>query len=93
MKVLVTQLYRSICDLMDCSLPGCSNHGNSPGKNTGVYHTHTHTLPPTDNQGTKVFIDRERGYIADKSTVSSNTHLEIGHQSSDQHPPDYFRYS
>ena len=87
MKVLVTQLYRSLFDIMDCSLPGCSIPGNSPGKNTGVYH------PPTDNQGAKVFIDRERGYIADKSTVSSNTHLEIGHQSSDQHPPDYFRYS
>ena len=25
-----------LCDPMDCSLPGSSIHGNSPGKNTGV---------------------------------------------------------
>ena len=36
-KVLVTQLYQTLCDPMDCSLPGSSIHGNSPGKNTGVY--------------------------------------------------------
>ena len=29
----------SLCDLMDCSPPGTSVHGNPPGKNTGVgYH-------------------------------------------------------
>ena len=32
---LVTQLYQSLCDPMDCSLPGFSLHGDSPGKNTG----------------------------------------------------------
>ena len=26
----------SFCDPMDCSLPGFSVHGDSPGKNTGV---------------------------------------------------------
>ena len=26
----------TLCDPMDCSLPGFSVHGNSPGKNTGV---------------------------------------------------------
>ena len=26
----------TLCDLMDCSLPGSSVHGDSPGKNTGV---------------------------------------------------------
>ena len=62
MKVLVTRLYRSLCDLMDCSLPGCSIHGNSPGKNTGVYHTHTHTHthPPLIIREQK-FLQTERG--------------------------------
>ena len=26
----------TLCDPMDCSMPGSSVHGNSPGKNTGV---------------------------------------------------------
>ena len=33
---LVTQLCPTLCDCMDCSLPGYSVHGDSPGKNTGV---------------------------------------------------------
>ena len=33
---LVAQLCPALCDLMDCSLPISSVHGNSPGKNTGV---------------------------------------------------------
>ena len=33
---LVAQLYLILCDPMDCSLPGSSVHGDSPGKNTGV---------------------------------------------------------
>ena len=33
---LVTQLCPTLCDRMDCSLPGFSVHGDSPGKNTGV---------------------------------------------------------
>ena len=35
-KVLVTQSCLTLCDLMDCSPPGSSVHGISPGKNTGV---------------------------------------------------------
>ena len=31
-----TQLYLTLCDLIDCSPPGSSVHGDSPGKNTGV---------------------------------------------------------
>ena len=31
--VLVTQLYLTLCDPMDCSPPGSSAHGNSPEKN------------------------------------------------------------
>ena len=26
----------TLCDPIDCSLPGCSVHGDSPGKNTRV---------------------------------------------------------
>ena len=33
---LVTQSCPTRCDPMDCSLPGSSVHGDSPGKNTGV---------------------------------------------------------
>ena len=33
---LVTQSYPTLCDPMDCSPPGSSVHGDSPGKNTGV---------------------------------------------------------
>ena len=33
----------TLCDPMDCSLPGSSVHGNSPGKNAGVgYHALLH---------------------------------------------------
>ena len=34
---LVAQLCSTICDSMDCSLPGSSVHVDSPGKNTGVH--------------------------------------------------------
>ena len=34
--VLVTQLCLTLCDPMDCSPPGFSVHGDSPGKNTGA---------------------------------------------------------
>ena len=33
---LVAQSRLTLCDPMDCSLPGSSVHGDSPGKNTGV---------------------------------------------------------
>ena len=33
---LVAQSYLTLCDLMDCSPPGSSVRGDSPGKNTGV---------------------------------------------------------
>ena len=32
----VTQSCQTLCDPMDCSLPGSSVRGDSPGKNTGV---------------------------------------------------------
>ena len=33
---LVTQSCPTLCDLMECSLPGSSVHGDSPSKNTGM---------------------------------------------------------
>ena len=33
---LVSQSCPTLCNLMDCSLPGSSVHGDSLGKNTGV---------------------------------------------------------
>ena len=33
---LVAQSCPTLCDHMNCSLPGSSVHGDSPGKNTGV---------------------------------------------------------
>ena len=33
---LVAQLCPTLCNSMDCSTPGSSVHGDSPGKNTGV---------------------------------------------------------
>ena len=33
---LVAQSCTTLCDPMDCSPPGSSVHGDSPGKNTGV---------------------------------------------------------
>ena len=34
--VLATQSHLTLCNSMDCSPPGSSVHGDSPGKNTGV---------------------------------------------------------
>ena len=36
LRCLVTQSCPTLCDPMDCSPPGSSVHGESPGKNTGV---------------------------------------------------------
>ena len=35
---LVAQSCLTLCDIMDCSPPGSSVRGDSPGKNTGVGH-------------------------------------------------------
>ena len=32
----ITQSHPTLCDPVDCSLPGSSVHGDSPGRNTGV---------------------------------------------------------
>ena len=35
-KLKVTQSSPTLCDPMDCNLSGCSVHGDSPGRSTGV---------------------------------------------------------
>ena len=48
MLCLVTQSYPTLCDPMDCSPPGSSVHGDSPGKNTEVgCHALLHRIFPT----------------------------------------------
>ena len=45
---LVAQPSPTLCNPMDCSLPGTSVHGDSPGKNTGVgYHALLQGIFPT----------------------------------------------
>ena len=45
---LAVQSHPTFCNLMDCSLPGSSVHGDSPGKNTGVgYHVLLQATFPT----------------------------------------------
>ena len=41
---LVAQLCLTLCNPMDCSLPGSSVHGDSPGNNTGMG-CHSRDLP------------------------------------------------
>ena len=50
--VLVTQSCPTLCNSMDCSQPGSSVHGDSPGKNTGVG-CHAHLLGIFPTQGSK----------------------------------------
>ena len=38
MLCLVSQICLTLCDRTDCSPPGSSGHGDSPGQNTGVRH-------------------------------------------------------
>ena len=48
MLCLVTQSWLTLCDPMDCSPPGSSVHGESPGKNTRVgYHAPLEGVFPT----------------------------------------------
>ena len=45
---LVAPSYATLCDPMDCSPPGSSLHGDSPGKNTGVgSHAFLQGISPT----------------------------------------------
>ena len=49
----------SLCDPMDCSLPGSSVHGDSPGKNTGVgCHALLHGILPNQELNPGVQVSR-----------------------------------
>ena len=50
---LVAQSCLTLCDTMDCSPPGSSVHGDSPGKNTGVgCHAFLQGIFPTQRSNT-----------------------------------------
>ena len=52
---LVTESCQTLCNPMDCSPPGSSVHGDSPGKNTGVVcHSLLQGIFPT--QGSKLHL-------------------------------------
>ena len=53
MLCLVAQLCLTVCNPMDCSPPGFSVHGDSPGKKTG---SSCHTLPPLGDLPTQTCI-------------------------------------
>ena len=49
---LVAQSYLTLCNPLDCSPPGSSVHGDSPGKNTGVgCHSLLQWIFPTQEPG------------------------------------------
>ena len=66
----------------------CSSGGRGGGR------TPVQTLTPLPRQsGGKSFYRQREGATCRSSTVSSDSHLEIGHQWSDQRHLDCFRYS
>ena len=53
---LVAQSCLTLCDPMDCSSPGSSVHGDSPGKNTGVgCHARLQEIFPTQESNQHLF--------------------------------------
>ena len=59
---LVPQSYLTLCDSLDCSLPGSSVHGDSPGKNIEVgCHILLQEISPT--QGLNSSIPHYRGIL------------------------------
>ena len=53
------QSSQTLCDSMDCSPPGSSVHGDSPGKNTGVgCHALLQGIFPTQGLNLCVCIDK-----------------------------------
>ena len=66
---LVTQSHLTLCDPMDCRLPGSSVHGDSPGKNTGVdCHALLQGIFPT--QGSNSGIERPKHHNSTLSVES-----------------------
>ena len=72
---LVAQSCLSLCSPMDCSLPGSSLHGYSPGKNIGVdCHALLHGIFPT--QGLNPCIQHCRWIIYQLSHQGNSRILE-----------------
>ena len=87
-------LEMKVCFIFDAGTWCRGREGCVPAQRLTLPHYPTHPTPPhpTDNQGGRVFMDRGRGLRAERA-VSSGSHLEIGHQWSDQCHLDCFRYS
>ena len=74
---LVSQLCPTLCDSMDCSLPGSSVHGDSPSKNTGVgCHVLLQGIFPT--QGSNPGLPHCRWFLYHLSHLGSPRILEWG---------------
>ena len=74
-QCLVTQSCPTRCDPMDCSLPGTSVHGDSPGKNTGVgRHAFLQGIFPT--QGSNPGLPHGKGILYHLSHQRSPRILE-----------------
>ena len=72
---LVAQSCLTLCDPMDCSLPGSSGHGASPGKNAGVAcHSLLQGIFPT--QGSNPIPLIEGGFFNSLSQKGSPRILE-----------------
>ena len=77
MLCLVALSCPTLCDLMDCSPPGSSVHGDSPGKNTGVgCHALLQGLFPT--QGSNPGLPHCRWILYRLSHQGSPRRLEWG---------------
>ena len=56
-ECLVALVVSTLCDPMDCSPPGSSVHGASPGKNTGVgCHAFPQGIFPTKGLNPHLFV-------------------------------------
>ena len=69
---LVTQLYPTLCDPMDCSPPDSSVHGDSPIKNIGVGH-HAPLQGIISTQGTSPSLSHSRQILYQLSHLGSLT--------------------
>ena len=75
---LVTQSCPTLCDIMNCSPPGSSVHGDSPGKNIGVgCHAPLQGIFPT--QGSNLHLTSPAladGFFTNSTTWEAhNTHI------------------
>ena len=80
----VTQLCQILCDLMDCSLPGSSVLGDSPGKNTGVgFHALLQGIFPTQGSNPGLLHCKQILYHVshhkNKLKMDSRSKCKIGH--------------